>query len=40
MCYWDGVWEVKTWKLGPDKWAFREDWVIKDYDSMIPVEEE
>jgi hypothetical protein len=33
MCYWDDVWEVKTWKLGPDKRAFQEDWVIKDYDS-------
>ena len=30
MCYWDDVWELKTWRLGEND-AFTKDWCISGY---------
>ena len=30
MCYWDDVWDVKTWRLGEQK-PFEDYWII-EYD--------
>jgi hypothetical protein len=33
MCYWDDVWELKTWRLGEND-AFTKDWFRSGYDNL------
>ena len=37
MCYWDDIWELKTWRLGEND-AFTKDWFHSGYGDFYESE--